>query len=143
MGNQIENADPAVVPLRKIKGSIIRTHGHAQENTVGVGIGRFEAGWDLNDLGFGAVQLGDDGGGKRVGAAVSGDQSRSVRTERQSVRVRGNFNMAAKRSNQAAVGENCFPGEVDLDRTLTGGRLKFQSSPPSGFTRQKHCVLGA
>ena len=61
VGNQVEDADPAVVPLRKIKGSIIRTHGHAQENTVRVCIGRFEAGWDLNDLGFGAAQLGDDG----------------------------------------------------------------------------------
>src|SRR5208337_4466865 len=81
VGNQVEDADPAVVPLRKIKGSIIGTHGHAEENTVRVCVRRFKAGWNLNDLGFTAVQLGDDGGGKRVRAAVGGDQSLSVRTE--------------------------------------------------------------
>src|SRR5208337_2130608 len=120
------DADPAVVPLRKIKGSIIGAHGHPEENTVRVCVRRFKAGWNLNDLGFGAVQLGDDGGGKRVGAAVGGDQSLSVRTDRKAVRVRGNLNMAAKRSNQAAVGKNCLAGKIDLDRTLNGGRPEFQ-----------------
>jgi hypothetical protein len=140
-GNQVEDADPAVVPLRKIKGPIIRSHGHAEENTVRVGVGRFESRWNLNDPGLGTVQLGDNGGRKRMGAAVGGDQSVAVRTERQPVRVRGNLNVAAQRSYQAAVGKNCFPIEINLDGTLVGRRAKLETAPLSGLTRLEQRVL--
>jgi hypothetical protein len=49
--------------------------------------------------------------------------------------------VVAKRSNQAAVGKNCFPGKIDLDRTINGGRPQFQSSLPSALTRKNQSVL--
>jgi hypothetical protein len=94
----------------------------------------------LNDLGFGAVQLGDDGGRKRAVAAVGGDQSLAVWTERQAVRVRGYLYVVAKRSNQAAVGKNCLAGKINLDRTLNGRRPEFHISLPSTLKRKKQYV---
>src|SRR5208282_3095223 len=69
-----------------------------------------------------------------------GHQNLAIRTEGKAVRMRGNLNLYAKWSNQAAIGKNCLSGKINLDRTLNRGRSEFQTSLPTGLTRQERHV---
>jgi len=141
VSREVEDANPAVIPLGEIKGSVVRPHRDAHENTVRVGIGRFEARRNLRHLGLGAVQLGDDGGGERMRSAVGGYQSFAVRTERQAVRVRRYLDVPAQRSDQPAVGKYCFPGNIDLDRPKTCGRAQFRHRIPGPLLSRNRGVM--
>src|SRR5712692_4218795 len=124
--DQVKDPDLAVVPLRNVKGTIVRSDGDSEINALRVSIRRFEPRRNLDDAKLFGVES-DDGNRKRGGAAVGGNQPLAIRAQRQSIGVGRNFHLLATGGNQATVGQHCFAPRIDLDGTVARWGSEFSA----------------